>query len=123
MKTNTQILAALNLMPAISAWSRGVKIYACELVQEVIENDTQLASPEDLKMQLLNGAQNWYDYSSGGSALIYNAEICERLCTPSEIKKTRNGDRAPNANETWIDCQARALSQAERMIARAIKIL
>lgn len=121
MKTNTQILAALNSMTAISAWSKGVRLYACELVETATENDIQLASVADLKKELLNGAQDWSDYSSGGSALVYDYDICERLCTRSEFKKTRNGEKNPNSHETWLDCQARALRQAERMIDRAIK--
>ncbi len=36
---------------------------------------------------MLNGASNWRQFSYGGSALIYNEEIAERLCSPSEFKK------------------------------------
>jgi hypothetical protein len=121
MKTNTEITAIITALPARSAWSRGVKIYACELVEAATENGIELSSAGSLKLTLLNGASDWPAFSSGGCALIYDADICERLCSPSEIKKTRNGDRAPNARETWLDCQARALHQAANLIARAIR--
>lgn len=121
MKTNNEITAYINASPVRSAWGRGVKTYACELVCAASENSVQLSSVADLKKELLNGASNWSQFSFGGCALIYDADICERLCSPSEIKKTRNGERSPNKNESWIDCQARALSQAERMIESVIK--
>jgi hypothetical protein len=38
------------------------------------------------------------------------------FCTPSELKKTHNGERKPNKNEEWLDVQARALNQAAKMI-------
>ena len=66
---------------------------------------------------MLNGAQNWSEYSWGGSALICNGDIAERLCTPSELKKTRNGERRPNSREEWLDTQARALYKACNRVA------
>lgn len=52
----------------------------------------------------------------GGCYLIYNSDIAKMFCTPSELKKTHNGERKPNKNEEWLDVQARALNQAARMI-------
>lgn len=54
----------------------------------------------------------------GGSALIYNADIAKHYCTPSELKKTHNGERKPNSREDWLDVQARALWQAALMIRK-----
>ena len=65
---------------------------------------------------LLDGAKDWYEYSWGGCSLLYNSDICKRLCSPSEQRKTKNGERKPNANEEWLDVQARALYQAARLI-------
>ena len=70
----------------------------------------------------LNGAQDWEQYSWGGSALVYDGDIAAALCTPSELKKTRNGDRRPNSREEWLDVQARALRQAFRRVYSAIRI-
>ena len=119
MKTNKDIASLITALPARSAWIRGVKAYALELLESA---EVELASVADLKKELLNGAQDWSAYSSGGNALVYDYDICERLCTRSEFKKMRNGEKNPNTHETWLDCQSRALWQAERMITRAIKI-
>ena len=43
-------------------------------------------------------------------------EIAKRVCSPSELKKTHEGNRKPNANEDWVDVQARALHQAAMLI-------
>ena len=108
-----------------SAWGRGVKEYAAELIGDLEEaiaggwfDPADIGAPLMLKKQLLNGAQNWDEYSWGGCSLIYNEDIAARLCTPSELKKTRNGERRPNAREEWLDTQARALYQAARMVQR-----
>ena len=92
-----------------SAWNRGVVRYAMELITEV-------NGKEITEKNLLNGADNWKQYSYGGCALIYDVDICHRLCTPSEIKKTKDGERRPNKQENWLDTQARALYQAACMI-------
>lgn len=110
-----------------SAWSKGVAQYADELIQHFI-NDLEdgYFDPEDLQSSkliekaLLNGAENWEEYSWGGSALIYDSEIAERLCNPTELKRTHNGDRRPNAREEWLDTQARALFQAAELVKSAI---
>ena len=118
MKTNTELTALIAAMPARSAWMRGVKAYALEIIEGA---EGELSAVADLKKELLNGAANWREYSYGGCALIYDSEIAERLCSPGEYRKTREGERAPNPRETWLDCQARALGQAATLIASALK--
>jgi hypothetical protein len=117
---NTQTQAALTIIsesPAKSAWQRGIKAYALEMVAELDEYLDPTYSPE----KLLNGAKDWSEYSYRGSALIYNADIAERLCSPSELKRTKNGDNQPSKAETWLDVQTRALRQAARLIASAYR--
>lgn len=111
-----------------SAWGRGVKEYALELLEglnEAIEGGyffaDDLNDPKLVKKALLNGADNWSMYSWGGSALIYDGDIAERLCNPSELKKTRNGERRPNSREEWLDTQARALGQAASKVREVIR--
>lgn len=111
-----------------SAWGRGVKGYAEGLAEELEEAiqggyfaEDKLIDRAALKEQMLNGAKDWSQYSWGGSALIYDSDIAERLCNPSELKKTRNGERRPNSREEWLDVQARALRQAANMIIRLAK--
>ena len=98
-----------------SAWNHGVMRYALELVNSVEIGE------EITEKRLLNGAKDWKEYSYGGCTLIYDVDICHRLCTPSEIKKTKDGERNPNKHETWIDVQARALYQAARLIMKIKK--
>jgi hypothetical protein len=119
MKTNTELALEIENTPAHSAWRRGVKTYALEMVCNA--EGPPLSGVADLKKELLNGARTWKEYSEGGCALIYNADIAERLCAPSEYAKTRQGERAPNSRETWLDCQARALGQAATLIATVLK--
>lgn len=108
-----------------SAWQRGVIAYALELLGSVAERAAYEGhGPEDaaqFREWLLNGARDWSEYSYGGSSLVYNGDIAERLCTPSELRKTRYGARNPNLAETWLDAQARALYQAARVVVAACK--
>ncbi len=113
------VLEFLRSFPLRSAWKRGVFVYA----EEMLENFSEGEVPDEtakLHRALLNGAQSWEEYSYGGCALIYDADIAERLCTPSQLKRTRSGERRLNCNESWLDVQARALSNAERMIRQAM---
>ena len=107
-----------------SAWGRGVGSYTAELLEGLIEgieggwiDRDDLKSRACIERALLNGASDWSEYSWGGCSLIYDKDIAERLCTPSELKRTKGGERKPNASEEWLDVQARALAQAaERII-------
>jgi hypothetical protein len=113
MKTNTELTAIITSTPARSAWRKGVKVYALEMLESAEEGFAPVA--------LLNGAESWRAYSYGGCALIYDADIAERLCSPSEYRKTREGERAPNSRETWLDVQARACGQAATLIASTVR--
>lgn len=95
-----------------SAWMKGVREYALEMLEGIGDDVTE----KSLEKALLNGAYDWKEYSYGGCALIYSSDIAERLCTPSELRKVCGGKRAPNKKENWLDVQTRALYQAYRMI-------
>ena len=71
-----------------------------------------------LKETLLNGASSWEEYSLCGNALVYDGDIAERLCNPSELKRAKVGELAPSKWHTWLDVQAIALMQAYWMIKR-----
>ena len=104
------------------AWNKGVTLYAFELIEELKERaEYEGRNPEpgkECREWMLNGAQDWNQYSWGGCSLIYNGDIAERLCCPSELKRTRNGERRPNSREGWLDTQARALYQAANRVSR-----
>ncbi len=110
-----RIAARVEAMPARSAWSKGVKSYALDLLDwyafEANENPLTLET-------MLNGADNWSRYAWGGYsvALCYNAAIAERLCTASELKRNHHGANVPNSREQWPDVEARALAQAWQLI-------
>lgn len=115
MKTISDIRSTLEAAKTRSAWDRGVNEYALELLEKYEWNyGADACAP--CEKDLLNGADNWKQYSWGGCSLIYNADIAERLCNPSELKKTKGGEKRPNRNEEWLDTQARALFQAAQRI-------
>lgn len=119
MKT-LDIAKALNERKDRSAWNKGVTMYAIELVEEAQEAGYDELTRNSCKDVLLNGARDWEQYSYGGCSLVYDCDIAERLCTPSELKRTRYGERRPNSCEDWLDTQARALNQAYTRIFRII---
>lgn len=109
-----------------SAWNRGVTVYARELLGDVVENVERayFAAPQtraEFCNIARNGAGTWREYSYGACALVYDSDIAERLCTPSELKKKRGGELNPNSRETWLDTQARALNQAAARAWNAIR--
>ncbi len=126
--TINELRTAIKDTKTRSAWSAGVKDYALELLWNVELDiragyfaEEDLTSPKLLKSQILNGAMDWSQYSWGGCSVIIDSEIAERLCTPSELKKTKNGMRRPNSREEWLDVQARALYQAPALILSLIR--
>lgn len=120
--TLDKVAAELEARNDRSAWDKGVTAYALELLEELRERAAyEGRNPEpgkECREWMLNGAQDWNQYSWGGSSLIYDGDIAERLCTPSELKKTRHGERRPNSREEWLDTQARALTQACNRVSR-----
>ena len=115
------LTSAIATIPAgRSAWSKGVRAYAVELVESLAESD-DLSNETLLRKALLNGADDWQQYSEGGCALVYDADIAERLCSPSELKRCKGGERNPNSRENWIECQTRALGQAAALVSRAYR--
>jgi len=110
-----------------SAWNRGVALYAMDLVNDMIEeNETGFLKLIDGKVKggwtvsILNQPFDmWVSFSRGGFSLVYGQEIAERLCTPSELKRTHNGDLEPR--EGWLDIQGRALYQAAILVKEAIR--
>lgn len=117
----------INATKCRSAWSKGVNKYALELLDDLREactggwfEEDDLGSARLVERELLNGASDWNQYSWGGCSLIYDPQIAQRLCTPSELKITRNGERNPNSREQWLDTQARALYQAARIVVDVV---
>lgn len=120
-----EIRARLEAVKTRSCWGRGVKGFALDLLEsyenicEHCEHNGQ-PIPELNEETLLNGADDWRAYCYGGCALIYDGDIAKNLCTPSELKRTDNGNKALNDREGWQDVQARAYFQAYRMLMSCI---
>lgn len=114
------IIAELNTRNDRGAWSKAVTDYAIELAESLDDWDKQPESVAELREMMLNGASDWKAYSWGGCSLVYNQDIAERVCSPSELKRVtnKNGLRDyPNSREHWLDVQARALYQAANRVA------
>ena len=102
-----------------SAWSRGVKAYALDILASFEESRQWCEAngesvPELDEVTALYGADNWQHWAEGASGLSASFDIMCRLCPPSEIKK---GVRCIN----WLEVEARAAHQAWRMIAEAVR--
>ena len=108
------LLAAIKAVKANSTWTKAVKQDALDLLENVVDNN--IDNINLLKKALLNGADNWYQYSHCGFALCYNKAIAEHYCTSSELKRANYGQSQPNSRESWLDLQARALYQACNLI-------
>ena len=73
-----KVAAELEAQKDRSAWGRGVNAYALELVEELRERAAyEGRNPEpgkECREWMLNGAQDWNQYSWGGSSLIYDGD-------------------------------------------------
>lgn len=111
-----------------SCWAAGVKEYAVEILdtlenveewEQMNKGEYEYTGSKQNHIDALNGAKDWEQYSRGGYSLVYDGDIARTLCTPSELKKLtykEGGIREPNKSEDWIDVQARALYQAQRLL-------
>lgn len=107
---------------ARSAWERGVMDYVKDLFNDLLEslefNEIDLkeyaekVQSKSFDARLRDGASNWNVFSWGGCSLVYDEDIAKRLCTPKELRRTKNGMNRPNSREDWLDVQGRALAQA-----------
>ena len=113
--------------PNTSAWKKGVKEYADELLdnlEEMAHIYKRLPKDEnELEEWLLKGAMNWENYSYRGYSLKFNRQIAERLCTPSEFKRKDGGRIAPSRHDNWFNEQAKALNYACLRIKSKFRLL
>ena len=108
-------------LKSYSYWKKGViGYYLSDLIdkfKEICEEKEGMPNTfSELKEWILNGASGWSEYSYGGCSLIYDSDIAKTLCTPSELKRNKYGERKPNKNEEWLDVQTRALCEAYRYL-------
>ena len=113
MNTEEKIINKLNAIKCRSAWERARSQYAVEII-DALDNESvgEWFRSRAFERTCLNGAADWHQYSWGGCSLIYDKDIAERTCSPSELKLVDGGRKQPNKNEAWLDVQARCLAQA-----------
>lgn len=120
MKEMQKIRERLAATKPRSAWGKGVKEIAEGLLdqyEEIVQcREGSDPVPPLTEKTVLNGANSWEQYCYGGCAMIYDREIAETLCTPSELRRTDHGRKDPNSREIWMDVQVRAHVQAWRLI-------
>jgi hypothetical protein len=114
-----ELIEKIKASKANSAWARGIKLYAIDLVESV-EKGYFFEKNQELFPKLLNGAQSWHEYSYGGCALVYDSDIAERLCSPSELKKCHGGEWRLRAWYSWLDKQSEALRYAYCLIQHCL---
>ena len=128
-KTLAALRAGIEAFNPRSAWKKGLKAYAGLLLRQLSEfaewEGAEVITPENLEKILLNGARDWWEFSYGGCAFVYNSEIAETLYSPEGLKRCTRKDGSlrdkPNARETWLDCQGRALFQTSRLLIETLK--
>ena len=125
MKATAQNIQAVanevNNTETRSAWSKGVKAYALDILANFEEwrkwsEENGEGVPELDERTALNGADNWRHWAEGASGLAESYAILCRLCPPSEVRKGVRGI-------DWLEVEARAARQAWRMIAEAVRKL
>lgn len=108
-----------------SCWAAGVKEYAHEILdtlenveewEQMNKGEYEYTGSKQNHIDALNGAKDWKQYSRGGCSLVYDGSIARTLCSPSELERTKDGQRRPNKSEDWLDVQARALYQAQILL-------
>lgn len=118
-KTYSEIHTLLIKEKPRSAWARGVNNIAMDIVREILENSNGNDAPHYYSVP--DFCREFYGVSLreavyGGLFLIYNSDIAENFCTPSELKRTKNGEYNPNRSESWLDVMYRGAYQAIRHI-------
>lgn len=113
MNIYESLRAAVAASPARSAWSKGVRNYAFDIINNLEEWHAPIT-----EAAALNGAGSWKHCAWGGYGLVYDGSIAAALCNPSELKRCKGGQLQPNSREQWLDVEARALFQAWKLIER-----
>lgn len=101
-----------------SAWMRGV----VEVAHMIIEKaETEEIKAEEIETIAKDGATSLKQAVYGGCYLIYDQQIAETFCNKTELKRTHNGTKYPNAKENWLDVQHRGLIQAVVLLEKILK--
>lgn len=97
------------------AYRSAVKLYAIDILNRLGDAEAPDTLSE-LHTELLDGCLNWIEYSYCGKALADSYSIAARTCSPTTLKRLHAGAKQPIGFGTWLDYQASALKQAEKLI-------
>lgn len=76
---------------------------------------------DDVTMTLLlNGADDWYQYSWGGCSLVYTYDLAERLLTADEFEQWKNDEFLQEKQDGtyFLNLQAGVLQYASSLIIK-----
>jgi hypothetical protein len=97
------------------AYRSAVKLYAIDILNRLGDAEAPDTLSE-LHNELLDGCLSWIEYSYCGKALADSYSIAGRTCSPTTLKRLQMGAKQPVGFGTWLDYQASALKQAEKLI-------
>lgn len=118
-KTYTEIHTLLIKEKPRSAWARGVNNIAMDIVAQILESTDGNDAPHFYSVP--DFAHHFFgasllDAVIGGCFLFYDYDIAKNFCTPSELKRTKNGEHNPSRTETWLTVMYRGAYQAIKHI-------
>lgn len=111
----TEIRKKVNETTPRGAYRSAVKLYAIDILNHLADTEAPDTLAE-LHDELLDGCLNWVEYSYCGKALADSHSIAARTCSATTLKRLQMGAKQPIGFGTWLDYQASALKQAEKLI-------
>ena len=133
MENKKDLLNYNNIIRTLEEWKKHTSTKldkailddAIDLLDNLKETSYQINTMKDVRKALLNGAQNWDQYSYGGCALIYDGDIADHYLSEDK-KKDFKFKRGPEKG-CWngiklLDFQATCLREANRTCLKAINI-
>lgn len=124
MNTVATIRQELEKLPTNTAWNEGVRNYAIDLFNTLVDNfDTEMKKCNPIYItnlteeDLLDGATNWREYSWHGHtcANIYDRDIQKTLAPNDPTTGSFN-----RVGKAWLDLQAEALEEAAKILLRIV---
>ena len=115
MKTVASIRKELENLPVTNHWAKGVKTYAIDMFEEIIDSG-ELVFVRNIKEEdLLDGAKNWTEYSWHGRVTCYD-HIIRKILDPND-----SGEQARSTDgKAWLDVQAEALAQVAQILLHIV---
>lgn len=101
-------------------WTKAKETLKNMILADIAEYKEEIKDYETMKKAALNGADSFKHASYSGCYLVYDYELAELFCTPKQLQTLLNRKQFPQGirGESWLDIQARVLSQCFREIAR-----